>query len=231
MWSRFSVRPPCYITRPLLLHGGVCWDVSSPPRAEGGRRGGQKHPPFVPSEPPSACRKFSNIWEETQRGCGGADVPADDAPAAAYRYLIKFSLAESLKVHLFKTRGGSLTLYPRCQSEHNHRCTEHVTFRFWSLNTNYIELQTNGELGYSRFHNNNVFILMFDMKISSREFWSEIKHVNVCRVSPERRRVVEVKPADRLTNVFTRRFSSGNKLLLSLKETGDQSAVKESYCF
>lgn len=87
------------------------------------------------------------------------------------------------------------------------------------------------ELGYSRVHYNNVFILMFDMKISSREFWSEIKHVNVCRVSPERRRVVEVKPADRLTNVFTRRFSSQNKLLLSLKETGDQSAVKESCCF
>lgn len=35
----------------------------------------------------------------------GADVPADDAPAAAYRYLIKSSLAESLKVQLFKTRG------------------------------------------------------------------------------------------------------------------------------
>lgn len=30
------------------------------------------------------------------------------------------------------------------------------------------------ELGYSRVHYNNVFILMFDMKISSREFWSEV---------------------------------------------------------
>lgn len=55
--GRFSVRPPCYITRPLLLHGGVCWDVTSPPRAEGGRRGGTETPSLCPLGAPERLQE------------------------------------------------------------------------------------------------------------------------------------------------------------------------------
>lgn len=63
-WGQFSFRPPRYIMWTTLLcsqapplHGGVCWDVSSLPRAVSllSRKGGweeQKNPPFVPLRAP-----------------------------------------------------------------------------------------------------------------------------------------------------------------------------------
>lgn len=111
------------------LHGGVCWDVSSLPRAvsrlsrRGGWEGQKKASLCPPQSPLGDCRKFSNVSEEMHRGsvdsrCSVITLKLLQGKFRKYTekyHLFKFlSVIESLKVHFLKT---IFSLF-QCRSSH-----------------------------------------------------------------------------------------------------------------